>query len=107
MNKITSIEITFPVPVELPDGWERALDALVGIVCGFYEREHPDRVMWPAGCGAKPEWHEPDEPTFDTSVFSIQVSEREDYYGNNEYNPDGERLRRERAEQRKAAKEGR
>ena len=75
--KIKKVEVDFPVPVELPLGWEQALDALVGMVCKQYEAEHPTQSMWPAGYGSKPLWREPKEPEFDESVFYIQVAERE------------------------------
>jgi len=79
MSKIVKVEISFPVAVDLPAGWERALDGLVDMVCGKYEEEHPDRVMWPAGHGSRVLWREPEEPDFDDSVFEISVSEREAY----------------------------
>jgi len=95
MSKITSIEINFPVPVELPAGFEGALSALVAMVCEKYKAEHHGRTMWPAGSGAKPCWSRRDaaflgekpgpnaphsgEPTFDDSIFVIEVAEREDY----------------------------
>ena len=113
---ITRIEIDFGVAVSLPDGWERALDGLVGMVCEQYQRENPTRVMWPSGVGSKPQWSKADaaflgkgaatdapesgEPTFDDSVFCIDCTEREDYHGNNPHNPDGPRLRRESRERR-------
>jgi hypothetical protein len=76
---VVRIEINFPVGVELPDGFERELDALVDKACKHYERAHPDRVMWPAGHGSKVLWCEPDEPDFDPSVYEISVAERERY----------------------------
>lgn len=77
MSKLRAIEITFPVEVELPPGFERVLDALVDMVCEKYEAEHPDRTMWPAGIGGKPIWRESEEPDFDMSVLAIDVAERE------------------------------
>lgn len=79
MSKVVKIEISFPVAVDLPPGWERALDGLVDMVCEKYEEEHPDRVMWPAGHGGKMLWREPEEPDVDMSVFAIDVAEREAY----------------------------
>lgn len=78
-HKISSIEVTFPVPVELPPGWEQALSALVGMVCEHYEQQHPMRTMWASGHGAKILWREPHEPDFDDEVLSINVAEREAY----------------------------
>lgn len=75
--KIRRVEVDFPVAVELPPGWEQALDALVNMICEQYETEHPMQTMWPAGYGAKPQWREPEEPSFDTSILFIQVAERE------------------------------
>jgi hypothetical protein len=77
MSKLQKIEISFPVAVELPPGWERALDALVDMVCERYEEAHPGRTMWPAGYGSKPIWREPQEPEWDDSVYLIEVAERE------------------------------
>lgn len=84
--KLQSIEVTFPVPVELPDKWEQRLDQLVGEVCSLYEQQHPDRVMWPCGSGQKitymPMTRE-DEMTrgleFDDTTYAIDVHERERY----------------------------
>jgi hypothetical protein len=91
------------------------------MVCEQYQREHPDRVMWPAGCGSKPRWSQADaaflgkatnaaaphggEPTFDHSVFTIDCEEREDYHGNNYHNPKRTELR-EAAEAGKEGREG-
>lgn len=77
MSRVRKIEITFPFPVEFPEGFERALDGLIDMVCKKYERENPRRVMWPAGCGSKPIWTNPHEPDFDDSIFCIDVAERE------------------------------
>ena len=87
-HKITSIEISFGAAVTLPDGWERALDGLIGMVCEQYQRENPTRVMWPAGAGSKPRWSQRDaaflgvaaasdapadgDPTFDDSVYFLR-----------------------------------
>ena len=95
---IRSIEINFPTPVELPEGFERVLDALINVVCLQYQREHPDQVMWPAGHGAKmlcnPMALSDDEPIpFDHSVYCIDVACREDLHGDNPHNPEGAKLR--------------
>lgn len=95
MNKIRQIEISFPVPVELPLGFDRVVDALVNMVCKYYEQENPTRVMWPAGHGSKPNFSQVDalvlgkdvnpnapktgEPTWDDDVYHIDVAEREAY----------------------------
>ena len=111
MSKLQGIEISFPVPVSIPDGFERALEALVEMVCKQYERENPTQVMWTAGFGSKPRWSKADaaflgvatdgdapesgEPEWDDSVFTISCSEREDFYGANPHNPDCDRLQAE------------
>lgn len=74
---IRRIEISFPVSVELPPGFERVLIDLVDMVCQSYVRDHPTRTMWPAGVGAKPLWREPEEPEFDAETFQIECAERE------------------------------
>lgn len=119
-HKITSIEISFGAAVTLPDGWERALDGLIGMVCEQYQRENPTRVMWPAGAGSKPRWSQRDaaflgvaaasdapadgDPTFDDSVYFVDCAEREDYHGSNRHNPQRDALRAQVDAQRRAAR---
>ena len=110
MSKIQQIEISFPVPVEMPDGFDQALSALVGIICKQYQKENPTRAMWTAGHGAKPLWMSPTEsgePEFDSSIYHIDVSEREDTAGANIHNPDRKRLRDGLRERREKAKKER
>ena len=97
--KTQSIQIVFPVEVELPEGFTRALDGLIDMVCKKYQAENPDRVMWPAGSGSKPlfNWMTvgDDEPLpFDDSVYFVEVAEREDYHGHNPHNPKAEELQK-------------
>jgi hypothetical protein len=77
--KIHKIEIDFPVEVELPPGFTRALSVIVNLVCERYKEQHPGRTMWPAGHGAKPLWREPEEPDFDDSILHFMVAERKKY----------------------------
>ena len=77
MSKIIRIEINFPVPVELPPGFDRALDGLTFLITEKYKLDNPDRTMWPAGQGGKIMWNEPSEPDVDIRVYSIDVAERE------------------------------
>ena len=82
MSKISTIEIHFPVAVELPDGWEQALGSLIDMVCNKYENENPKRVMWVGGQGSRPKFNwmvvDDEHPQeFDNEVYSIQVVERE------------------------------
>jgi len=95
MSKYHKIEVEFPFPVDVPDDFFRKLDALVGEVCEAYEKANPNRVMWPAGHGCKPNWSQVDaaflgrraepgakesgEPDWDDSTYQISVSEREKY----------------------------
>lgn len=78
-NKIVKIEISFPVGVDFPEGFEQELSQLIDGVCRKYETDNPDRVMWPSGHGCKVLWREPQEPGFDPSVYEICVAERERY----------------------------
>lgn len=119
-HKVTRIEISFGAAVTLPNGWERALDGLIGMVCEQYQRENPTRVMWPAGAGSKPQWSQADaaflgvapaqgapadgEPTFDDSVYFVDCAEREDYHGSNQHNPEREAIRAKLAAERRQAK---
>lgn len=85
--KVLRIEINFPVPVELPDDFQRRLVALVDVACKAYEATHPGRVMWPFGVGSKitymPMTKEEEDAgmhmEFDDDTLEIEVSEREDY----------------------------
>ncbi|MGL5002378.1 MAG: hypothetical protein ACRDAM_05520, partial [Casimicrobium sp.] len=45
------------------------------------------------------------EPSFDLSTLSFDCCEREDYYGNNPNNPNGEALRKAAREARAKRKE--
>ena len=105
MTKLRSIEIHFNDGVELPDGFERALDGLLEMVCAKYQRDHPDRVMWPAGSGQRPtRWEQGVPVDFDESGYFVDVYSREDLHGTNPHNPERERLRQEAADARRASK---
>lgn len=108
MNKIRTIEISFDAEVNLPDGFHRALDGLVGMVCAQYQKENPSRVMWPAGGGCKPlsGFFGGDGPMFDETVYIVECAEREDLYGENEHNPQREELREKLRAARAARKKG-
>lgn len=104
--KISKIEISFEAAVEPPEGFFRALDGLVGMICRKYQAENPDRVMWPSGHGSKmlsnPFLVGDDEPLkFDTSVYHLEVTEREDFHGQNPHNPNRDKIQAELAERRK------
>ena len=71
---IRKIEILFPCPVELPDGFEQELDALVDKVCKKFKVDNPEYAMWPSGHGSKVLWREPEEPDFDDEVYEITVA---------------------------------
>jgi hypothetical protein len=75
--KIRRIEITFAVPVELTT---REMQDLNRIANNAARRSQtPELVHWAAGCGSKPIWNEPHEPTWDDTVFSIDCCARERY----------------------------
>jgi hypothetical protein len=109
--KVKTIEIQFPCEVDTPEGWERALDGLLDIVCKKYQKENPSDVMWPSGHGSKPTFSQADaaflgkptksdapmsgEPTWDDSVYQISMAVREDYYGDNPHNPNRDALKAE------------
>ena len=79
---ISTIRITFPVPVALSDDRHRQLEQAISAICADYERAHPDRVMWPAGIGGLPPpgffFDEP-QGDWDMSVLCIDMAERERY----------------------------
>ena len=71
------IEVDFGAPVRFPDDWDRRLCELLQEVCDLYTEDNPTEVMWVSGYGDKPIWNEPNEPTFDASVFHIECFARE------------------------------
>lgn len=103
MSEITKVEICFPIPVKLPEGWDRKLSELVDQVCLEYEIANPGRIMWPSGHGSKPLFSIADamflgqepapaapqtgEPEWDDSVYQISVAERERYETENRFTP--------------------
>ncbi len=103
--KLRTIQITFSDGVDLPDGWERALDGLIGMVCAQYQRDNPSMTMWPAESGSMPTKYDQGAPVeFDDSGYVVHCHARKDYHGSNPYNPDGPRLKAEARAARKAAK---
>ena len=104
VSKVSQITISFGEPVNLPDGFERALDGFIGMVCEQYQRENPTRVMWPSGHGHQPQWRGGEIVGFDLSTYSIECTERDDFHGENEHNPNHIALRAAAIARRKAAK---
>lgn len=92
-EKVRLIEIAFPVGVDLPPGFDRALSALVGMVCDKYQQDNPERVMWPASAGSRPRWDHGEIAGFDDDVYVIGCEEREDYHGSNPFNPKRDEIR--------------
>lgn len=88
MSKISRIEISFPIAVDLPDKFQRRLCELVGEICSTYEIEHPNRVMWVFGVGSKiicmpmtaQEEKAGKHTKYDDDTLSIEISERERYH---------------------------
>lgn len=82
--KVRSIEITFPVEVELTNQDQQDLVELATRLCRRWERKHPYSVMWAAGIGQKllsnlfmVDDEHPME--FDEQTFAIDCFERENY----------------------------
>lgn len=77
---VNHIDVQFPEWVEMTEEDERAILEVVSRMCERYEAKHPDRVMWPCGVGGRPQniWSDEDF-NVDMSVFSVDVSERENY----------------------------
>lgn len=87
MSAIRRIEITFPVPTDVPDALYQRLCNVVADICDGYEASHPGRVMWPAGFGAKitymPMTAEEEAVRgmeFDDDTMTIECAERERYH---------------------------
>jgi hypothetical protein len=84
---IKTIEITFPVPVELPLGFEHTLSCLISMVCELYQQNNPERVMWAASHGSRPIMSMGDITGFEAEIYSIDCEEREDLHVRNPFNP--------------------
>ncbi len=108
MSKIRRIEISFPEAIELPDGLEQTLCALIDMACKKYEAANPTMVMWVAGIGSKitrmPIMAGDERMEFDDNTLAFDCCAREDFYGENPANPDRERLRDEAAAARRERK---
>lgn len=90
---ISKIEVSFARPVELTDGEQQRIHAIVSDMAR--RTETPEFVHWAAGTGSKPNWSKTDckifgmeptadspesgEPTWDDSVFCIETATRERY----------------------------
>ncbi len=121
MIKVRKIEISFPETVEVPEWIMYELSMMADRICKVYEGQNPTRKMWPASEGSKPQWSKADaaflgvsagldapnsgEPKFDDSIYQIGCYEREDLHGENPLNPDGAKLREERAKERRQRRE--
>lgn len=121
MIKVRKIEISFPETVEVPQCIMYELSMMVDRICNVYEGQNPTRKMWLASEGSKPQWSKADaaflgvatdtdspesgEPKFDDSIYQIGCYEREDLHGENPLNPEGGKLREERAKERRQRRE--
>jgi hypothetical protein len=75
--EVRRIEVDFAMPVEMTPTIQRIL---LEIVNGMARAtETPEIVHWQSGCGSKPIWNEPEEPTWDDSVYHVDTCARERY----------------------------
>jgi len=82
-----TIEISFPVDVEITDEEAQQLVKMASAICDRWKATHPGRTMWPFGIGCKPTYipmtREEEEAgrgiEFDESTFAIECYERADY----------------------------
>ena len=75
--EIRRIEVDFAIPVEMTQTTQRLLCEIVNGMARATET--PQIVHWQAGCGSKPIWNEPQEPTWDDSIYHIDTCARERY----------------------------
>ena len=75
--EIKRIEIEFAIPVVMTPALQRHLCNMVNAMARATETD--EIVHWQAGCGSKPIWNEPHEPTWDDSVYHIDTCARERY----------------------------
>lgn len=92
------IIVSFPVGLDIPDGWEYKLNRLVGELCIAWEKENPGYVMWPAGQGSlmTSNIYVEEPMTFDNSTYVVDVAMREAH--ENEERRDQRRRRRDATE---------
>lgn len=74
-DKIKQIQIRFPMPIELPDGFDLVLDTLLNIVCAKYERENLNKSMFIFTKNIKLMSHRSKEAEFDNLVYYIDIAE--------------------------------
>lgn len=83
----------FKAEVEISDDDQRNLHGVLNRICAHYNDGHPGRVMWVFGYGSKPKFSQSDaifmgklpdpsspehgEPTWDESIYAIEIAERE------------------------------
>ena len=117
-NSLSRLTLETTAHFEVSDGAMRMLDAFCFGLCDQFNHANPTMIMWPSSQGARPNWSKQDaaflgkstsedapddgEPTFDDSVWQIECTCREDYYGSNPWNPDKDALREAAAKERKA-----
>ncbi|HVN82273.1 MAG TPA: hypothetical protein VMW38_25030 [Terriglobia bacterium] len=75
--EIKRIEVDFAIPVVMTPMIQRQLDEIVSRMARATETD--EIVHWASGCGSKPIWNEPNEPTFDDSVYHIETCARQRY----------------------------
>lgn len=96
-DEVSLLEVELPVGMD--DQFRSDLDKILTMMCRRYESDNPGRVMWVFGCGRKPRFSQADalflgrladpaapatgEPTYDPSVFCVELFEREDIHGRN------------------------
>src|ERR1700722_16951927 len=72
--EIHRIEVDFAIPVILTPMIQRQLDEIVNRMARATETDKI--VHWASGCGSKPIWNEPHEPTFDHSIYHMETCSR-------------------------------
>jgi hypothetical protein len=73
---LSSMEFNFSIPVWLTQDQQRQLHDLLDEIVDAPWNEPVDGCHWLAEWGAKPQWREPQEPTFNDSVLQGQSCAR-------------------------------
>lgn len=96
-DEVSLLEVELPVGMD--DQFREDLHKILTRMCKRYESDNPGRVMWVFGQGQKPRFSQADarflgrlvdptapdtgEPTYDPSVYCVELFEREDLHGRN------------------------
>lgn len=75
-SELRAMAFSFAIPIYLTQEQQRRLHLLLDEVVRAPWNQPVSGVHWLAGWGAKPQWREPEEPTFDDTVLTGETCAR-------------------------------